>query len=198
MGLRSLTAPDPAIEQSDLSPWVRDALTHYWGGPKLTENPLLNLQIVQQTARQTEESPANALRAILRKAIDYVRPEGERRFTGEWILYNILDMKFLEGRKVREIACVWPSRKPICTANSGSRSRPLQKAILEMEQQARLEVTLETEPVAISEAQAAYNAALQSADTRPARDRQAWSVDAENNGVKNHKHNNHKTHREVS
>jgi hypothetical protein len=26
------------------------------------------------------------------------------RFTGEWILYNILEMKFMEGRKVREIA----------------------------------------------------------------------------------------------
>jgi len=40
----------------------------------------------------------------LRKAIDQVKPEGERRFTGEWILYNILEMKFLEGKKVREIA----------------------------------------------------------------------------------------------
>jgi hypothetical protein len=40
----------------------------------------------------------------LKKAIEQTRPEGERRFTGEWILYNILEMKFLEGRKVREIA----------------------------------------------------------------------------------------------
>ncbi len=33
--------------ESDMAEWVRDALTHYWGGPKLTQNPLLNLQIVQ-------------------------------------------------------------------------------------------------------------------------------------------------------
>ena len=30
--------------------------------------------------------------------------EGERRFTAEWILYNILEMKILEGRKVRDVA----------------------------------------------------------------------------------------------
>jgi hypothetical protein len=36
--------------------------------------------------------------------VDSVRPEGERRFTGEWILYNILEMKFIEGRKVRDVA----------------------------------------------------------------------------------------------
>ena len=41
---------------------------------------------------------------IIRQAIDNVRPEGERRFTGEWILFNILEMKFIEGRKVREVA----------------------------------------------------------------------------------------------
>ena len=30
--------------------------------------------------------------------------EGERRFTAEWILYNILELKFMQGRKVREVA----------------------------------------------------------------------------------------------
>ena len=40
----------------------------------------------------------------MRQAIEKTRPEGERRFTAEWILYNILEMKFLEGRKVRDIA----------------------------------------------------------------------------------------------
>ena len=33
------------------------------------------------------------------EAIDQVKPEGERRFTGEWILYNILEMKFVEGQE---------------------------------------------------------------------------------------------------
>ncbi|HEX7620301.1 MAG TPA: histidine kinase N-terminal 7TM domain-containing protein [Anaerolineales bacterium] len=90
--------------ESDMAEWVRDALTHYWGGPKLTQNPLLNLQIVQQALDDHNDNSANALRSILRHAIDNVRPDGERRFTGEWILYNILEMKFVEGRKVREVA----------------------------------------------------------------------------------------------
>lgn len=90
--------------ESDLASWVKDALTHYWGGPKLTQSPLLQLQIVQQVVREQNDSPANALRAILRQALDSVRPAGERRFTGEWILFNILEMKFIEGRKVREVA----------------------------------------------------------------------------------------------
>ena len=89
---------------SDMAEWVRDALAHYWGGPKLTQNPLLNLQIVQQAFKEHNDNPANALRSILRQAMDHVRPEGERRFTGEWILFNILEMKFVEGRKVREVA----------------------------------------------------------------------------------------------
>ncbi len=70
---------------SDMADWVRDALAHYWGGPKLTQNPLLNLQIVQQAFKEHNDNPANALRSILRQAMDHVRPEGERRFTGEWI-----------------------------------------------------------------------------------------------------------------
>jgi len=40
----------------------------------------------------------------LRDAIEKMRPEGERKYTGEWMLYNILEMKFLEGKKVKEIA----------------------------------------------------------------------------------------------
>ena len=46
----------------------------------------------------------NALRSILMRSIDKVRPEGERRFTVEWMLYNILELKFLQGRKVRDVA----------------------------------------------------------------------------------------------
>ena len=90
--------------ESDMAEWVREALTHYWGGPKLTQNPLLNLQIVQQAFKEHNDNAANALRSILRQAMDNVRPDGERRFTGEWILFNILEMKFVEGRKVREVA----------------------------------------------------------------------------------------------
>ncbi|MGB9674144.1 MAG: histidine kinase N-terminal 7TM domain-containing protein [Anaerolineales bacterium] len=84
--------------------WVKDALTHYWGGPKLSQNPLTHLRIVQQTLQEHDGNPTNALRAVLRKAMDQIKPEGERRFTGEWILYNILELKFMEGKSVREVA----------------------------------------------------------------------------------------------
>jgi hypothetical protein len=90
--------------ESDLADWVKDALTHYWGGPKLTSSPLMKLRIVQLLAEENEGNAANALRSLLRKAVDQVKPEGDRRFTSEWILYNILEMKFIEGRKVREVA----------------------------------------------------------------------------------------------
>ncbi len=92
------------IDNGDITTWVKDALTHYWGGPKLTNSPLLDLKVVQQAQEANESNQTNALRSILRRAVDKIRPEGERRFTGEWILYNILEMKFMEGRKVREVA----------------------------------------------------------------------------------------------
>lgn len=88
----------------EMTTWVKDALTHYWGGPRLTESPLLSLKIVQDMLETHNGNYPNALRALLKTAIEKVRPGGERRFTGEWMLYNILEMKFLEGKKVREIA----------------------------------------------------------------------------------------------
>ncbi|HEX7555591.1 MAG TPA: hypothetical protein VF338_03125, partial [Leptolinea sp.] len=97
-----LDIPKPA--DAEMTTWVKDALTHYWGGPRLTESPLLNLKIIQNMLDAYEGNYPNALRALLKTAIEKVRPEGERRFTAEWILYNILEMKFLEGKKVREIA----------------------------------------------------------------------------------------------
>jgi hypothetical protein len=55
--------------------------------------------------RENDGNPAKALRAVLNRAIEALKPEGERRMTtSEWILYNILEMKFIQGRRVREIA----------------------------------------------------------------------------------------------
>jgi len=123
--------------ESDMSGWVRDALTHYWGGPKLTQNPLLNLQIVQMTLDEHNDNPANALRSILRQAMDNVRPDGERRFTAEWILFNILEMKFVEGRKVREVA----NRLALSEADLYRKQRvaieEVARVILEMERQSQ-------------------------------------------------------------
>jgi hypothetical protein len=124
--------------ESDLANWVKDALTHYWGGPKLTQSPLIKLQVVQELAGEYEGNSANALRALLRKAVDQVKPEGERRFTSEWILFNILEMKFIEGRKVREVA----SRLAMSEADLYRKQRvaveAVARAILEMESEKQL------------------------------------------------------------
>jgi hypothetical protein len=105
IGSEAFTEPLEALSsEADIVQLVRAALSHYWGGPRLTKSPLLQLRVVRQALDEHGDNPVNALRAILRMGIDRVRPEGERRFTAEWMLYNILEMKFLEGRKVRDVA----------------------------------------------------------------------------------------------
>jgi len=125
---------EPIFMESDLADWVKDALTHYWGGPKLTNSPLMKLRIVQSVVGSYDGNASNALRALLRKAVDQVKPDGERRFTSEWILYNILEMKFIEGRKVREVA----GRLAMSEADLYRKQRvaveAVAHAILEMEQ----------------------------------------------------------------
>jgi len=53
---------------------------------------------------ENEGNQANAMRSVIKKAVERIRPEGERRYTADWILYNIIELKFLEGKKVREVA----------------------------------------------------------------------------------------------
>lgn len=92
---------DPAF--SDM---VRDALRDYWGGPRLTESSLLKLGIVWREMETSNDNNAvRALRHVLTRSIENLKPPGERNLTTtEWILYNILEMRFLQGRKVREVA----------------------------------------------------------------------------------------------
>lgn len=98
-----LSDPLPTVPP-DLIQSVRDALLHYWGGPKLTNSPLIKLRVVQQEIEVNEGNYTHAIRSILKQAVEKTRPEGERHYTTDWILYNILDLKFLEGKKVRDIA----------------------------------------------------------------------------------------------
>jgi len=126
--------------ENDVSEWVREALNHYWGGPKLTDSPLMRLRVVQEMARdEYDGNMPNALRALLKRAVEQVRPEGERRFTTEWMLYNILDLKFIEGRKVREVA----ARLAMSEADLYRKQRiaveAVAKTILEMEIQRKPE-----------------------------------------------------------
>lgn len=92
--------PSPAFHRA-----VKDALDHFWGGPKLRENPLLQLKIVQSSLPEFENNPTRALRALITRAIEMQKPDSPRSLTSpEWLLYNILELRVIQGKKIREIA----------------------------------------------------------------------------------------------
>ena len=92
-------------ERAEIFEQVRAALRHYWGGSGITQSNLIKLQVVQERARDGELTPVNALRKLLEDAISELKPLGERSLLSpEWTLYNILQLRFLESRKVREVA----------------------------------------------------------------------------------------------
>lgn len=140
-GINVLTSSldESALDEGTLTEWVKDALTDYWGGPDLSESPLLQLEIFQRALNEYDGISVKAVRAILREAIDKIRPEGKRRFTLEWVLYNILEMKFLKGQKVRDVA----KRLAMSEANLYRKQKVaievVAKTIMEMERQAREE-----------------------------------------------------------
>jgi hypothetical protein len=140
-GVNVLTAaPGPArVDEGELTEWVKDALSDYWGGPDLSESPLLQLKIFQRALDEHEGITVKAVRSILREAIEKIKPEGKRRFTLEWVLYNILEMKFLKGQKVRDVA----QRLAMSEANLYRKQKVaievVAKTILEMERQAHQE-----------------------------------------------------------
>lgn len=103
------TAQERVEEELVLSPdfhrAVKDALDHFWGGPKLTHSPLLQLNVVKSSLADFDQNPTRALRAVLVRAIEQLKPEGARSLTApEWVLYNILELKVIQGQKVRDIA----------------------------------------------------------------------------------------------
>ena len=137
--LTAASADPPLLDEGTLTEWVRDALSDYWGGPDLSESPLLQLEVVQNSLDEHDGISVRAVRAILKEAIEKIRPEGTRRFTLDWVLYNILDMKFLKGQKVRDVA----KRLAMSEANLYRKQKiaveVVAKTILEMEKQAREE-----------------------------------------------------------
>jgi hypothetical protein len=100
----ALLDPSP-VDSPEFEAWVKDALSHYWGGPKLTRSPLAQLRVVGDVLDQVDSNRTKALRLVLERAIEKLRPEGKQNLSApEWLLYNILEMRFIQGRKVREIA----------------------------------------------------------------------------------------------
>jgi hypothetical protein len=92
------------IDLPDFTNLIRDALRDYWGGPRLTDDRLLQLGVVQDALVENDGNPARAVRTVLSRAIESLKPEGQRSLTAtEWVLYNILELRFVQGRKVRDV-----------------------------------------------------------------------------------------------
>ena len=97
----------PAVDGAspEFATTVKDALGDYWGGPKLTGSPLLSLRTAREALAAHDNNPARALRAVLDQALEAMKPEGERSLTASgWLVYNILELRFVRGMRVRDIA----------------------------------------------------------------------------------------------
>ena len=123
-----------AAELDQVSVWVKDALTHYWGGPKLTDNPLLQWKIVRKTASEMNDNEVNALRSVLKTALDQLKPDGERSSGSEWTFYNLIDYKFFEKQKVRDAARRLSMSEPDFYRKQKTAVEELAKVIMRMEQ----------------------------------------------------------------
>lgn len=93
------------LAQTTWQQWVKDALSHYWGGPKLTESPLMDLRLVRRKLKTVDGNLTAALRTVLHEAIERQRPPGDRKLNAsEWLVYNILDLRFVQGQRVLDIS----------------------------------------------------------------------------------------------
>ncbi len=91
-------------DKEELYEQVHAALKDYWGGPGMAKSRLMDLQIVQG-AMQVTDNPINALRSVLQQAVESLRPLSERAMSSpEWTQYNIVQLRYLEGRTVRDVA----------------------------------------------------------------------------------------------
>ncbi len=116
---------------------VRAALRHYWGGPGLSSSRLLELAIVNQALAENDNNPIRALRTVITRAIESQRPEGERRMLSpEWTIYNILELRFIEKHKVREVAIRLALSEPDLYRKQRIAIEAVADAILEMERSA--------------------------------------------------------------
>ncbi len=99
-----LLVPDEP-QDPNFTSWVRDALRDFWGGPRLTRSPLIQLKVVETSLEKTNGNPSHALRLVLGEAIERMRPkEGTELGHLDSLLYQIMEMRFIQGKKVRDIA----------------------------------------------------------------------------------------------
>jgi len=90
---------DHVIEQ------VQAALRQYYGGPGMTQSRLLDLNIVRAALAEHGGQPVRALRAVLDRAIETLRPAGERDWRSqEWLIYNVIELRYFKKMRVRDAA----------------------------------------------------------------------------------------------
>jgi hypothetical protein len=102
-----LDASDPqnVVLQPEFPQLVKEALTQFWGGPKLADSPLLSLRSVRRMYDGQGGSPTRALQMVLRQAISNLRPDDQLDPSAqEWLLYNLLEGRFLQRKTVRDVA----------------------------------------------------------------------------------------------
>src|SRR5690606_27950253 len=86
------TTSNSLLDNPDFTEWVHNALKNLWGGSRLGHNELANLMIVKEELNQGANM-SRALQTILTRAIDSLKPPGERSLTNpDWRHYNILEM----------------------------------------------------------------------------------------------------------
>jgi hypothetical protein len=129
-------AGESPIQDPSFSRWVKDALSHYWGGPKLTQSPLLELLVVSRARDQLGGDAVRALRDVLQQAIESLRPSGEQNMTApEWTLYNILDLKFRQGWRMSDIAEHLAVSEPDLYRKQRAAIHEVSRALVDMEHQ---------------------------------------------------------------
>ena len=128
-------AAESPIQDPSFSRWVKDALSHYWGGPKLTQSPLLGLRVVSRARDHLGGDAVRALRGVLQQAIESLRPPGEQNMTSpEWTLYNILDLKFRQGWRMSDIAEHLAVSEPDLYRKQRTAIHEVSRALIDMEQ----------------------------------------------------------------
>ncbi len=124
------------IDREQFVEQVRAALRHYWGGPGLASSRLLELNIVHKALPENGDNPARALRSVLLRAIENQKPQGERKLTSpEWTIYNILEQRFIEKNKVRDVAMRLALSEPDLYRKQRIAIEILADTLLEMEQE---------------------------------------------------------------
>jgi hypothetical protein len=99
------TMDGDVVLQPEFPQLVKEALTQFWGGPKLAESPLLGMRSVRRMLQSQGGNPTRALQAVLRQAISNMRPDEQLDPTAqEWLLYNLLEGRYLQRKTVRDVA----------------------------------------------------------------------------------------------